>query len=54
LEYPFENLSAAACGGLAPQIIPYCQKKISIFPDLTLEGLARIYELNKAGKVRKK
>jgi type III pantothenate kinase len=35
-----------ATGGVAPDIVPYCKKKITVDPNLLLEGLLLIYKKN--------
>jgi type III pantothenate kinase len=43
-------LTLFATGGDAPAILPFCESPFLYAPDLTLEGLARLYELNKTRK----
>jgi len=40
------DLNIIACGGLANDIIPFCQTDIPINPYLTLDGLIQLYRLN--------
>lgn len=52
-EYGFgDNLSIIATGGLASLVVPFCENKIEIAPELTLYGLYRIYNLNKKQKIK--
>ncbi|MGN0467410.1 MAG: type III pantothenate kinase [Acutalibacteraceae bacterium] len=47
-KYQFENeLSVIATGGFSSIVIPLCENKIDLVPDLTLYGLYKIYKLNK-------
>lgn len=49
-EYGVENLALFACGGAAGLVIPRCRHKITLSPDLTLDGLVRLYEMNRSPK----
>lgn len=40
------KLSLAATGGLAEYVIPFCRNKFTLFPALTLRGVAEIYQKN--------
>lgn len=46
-ELGFKTLSVIACGELAEKVIPYCENEIPIDKYLTLDGINRIYLLNK-------
>ncbi len=46
------DIPVIACGTLADRIVPHCKTKIEICPQLTLDGLLRIYRLNTRRKVR--
>lgn len=46
-ELGFDRLSVIACGGLAEKIIPFCENNITIDKNLTLDGINRIYMLNR-------
>lgn len=39
-----------ACGGAAEHILPLCEKSFLHCPDLTLEGLVRLYDMNRQRK----
>ena len=43
------NIKGIATGGLSSVIIPLCKNEIEVISNLTLQGLLRIYELNKRG-----
>jgi type III pantothenate kinase len=45
-EYSFDSLNVIATGGLSKLIIPFCENKITLEPDLTLNGLSRLYSIN--------
>ena len=45
-EMDTEKLQVIACGDLAERIVPYCRAAIEVSPQLTLDGLVRIYMLN--------
>ena len=45
-EFPDNELSVVATGGLSGLIVPLCKSSIRREPDLTLEGLCRLYEMN--------
>jgi len=45
-EFGRDYISVIACGGLAGDVIPFCQTEIEIEPYLTLNGLNHIYKLN--------
>lgn len=47
-----DELPVIACGELAEKIVPHCKAKIQIQPQLTLDGLLRIYQLNARRKNR--
>lgn len=50
-ELPFgQRLTAVATGGLAGLVVPLCKNKIIIEPDLTLQGLLKIYSINQKKK----
>lgn len=46
-ESGMENAKVLATGGLAKIFLQYCNEEIDIYPNLTLFGLMKIYELNK-------
>jgi len=45
-ELATDALSVIACGGLANNIVPFCNTPIAIHPYLTLDGLIQLYRLN--------
>ena len=45
-----EALALFATGGDAAAILPACENRFTFVPDLTLEGLARIYDMNQSRK----
>ncbi len=45
-ELDLPALALIACGGSAAKVIPYCREQIALDPDLTLDGLCRLWELN--------
>lgn len=45
-----DDLSVIACGGMAATVVPYMEEPVETVPDLTLEGLVRIWLLNKREK----
>ena len=49
-EYGLDQLALIACGGSAGKVIPHCTEQITLDPDLTLDGLCRLWELNKKRK----
>lgn len=48
-----DDLSVIACGGMAEAVVPYMEESVGIVPNLTLEGLARIWLLNRRDKKEK-
>lgn len=44
------NVKVFATGGLSSIIVPLCKNDITTIPNLTINGLLRIYELNKEKK----
>lgn len=46
-ELKTDDLNVIACGGYADEIIPYCNTKIEVKPNLTLDGLIHLFEINK-------
>ena len=48
-----DRLSIIATGGLSELIIPYCENQILLEPDLTLNGLYRLYQINSRPKSRR-
>lgn len=44
-----ENVTVAACGGIAPYIAKYCHTKIIVNDDMVLRGLYLIYQKNARG-----
>lgn len=51
-ELGVSEIQVIVCGTLADRIVPHCHTKIEICPQLTLDGLIRIYRLNTRRKVR--
>lgn len=45
-ELKTDELKVIACGNLADRIVPYCRTEIEVCPQLTLDGLVKIYSLN--------
>ena len=41
------TLTVVATGGLSGRVVPHCRRKISLEPDLVLQGMAVLYEMNK-------
>jgi type III pantothenate kinase len=53
-EYSFgDSLTIIATGGLSELIIPFCENTIILEPDLTLNGLHRLYNINVKTKNRR-
>lgn len=46
-ELKTDELDVVACGGYADKVIPYCKTKIQVKPNLTLDGLIHLFEINK-------
>ena len=54
LEMGLTKLPVITCGTLADRIVPHCKTPIEICPQLTLDGLLRIYRLNAKRRCNKK
>ena len=46
-EYGFTAPALFLCGGGAKPVLPHCRRPFRYEPDLTLDGLARLYALNR-------
>ena len=46
-EYGFSDPVRIVCGGAAPAVLSACKAPVQYLPDLTLDGLARLYEINR-------
>ena len=51
-ELNVSEIPVIACGELAEKIVPHCRAKIEMCPQLTLQGLLRIYRLNTRRKTK--